>query len=197
VNLHARENTITSDFIAAVQEILGDAGQVVLDTYNVSPDTPPSTIIERAVQFVTDVAFYAPTIKVAEAWPGKSHVCHFNEGNPFPGLYEGRASHLLDTAYLWGNYNQTYPRRCWAVARAFAEDIVGFVTGQGNLPVFNAVGGEAMVRVYGPSAEGLAVQTVGGMDARTERNRGVFELADQAGGLDKLLEVVENLFKSV
>jgi hypothetical protein len=72
-------------------------------------------------------------------------------------VYEGRASHLLDTAYLWGNYNQTYPRRCWAVARLFAEDVVGFVTGQENLPVFNAVGEEARVRVYGPSAEGLAV----------------------------------------
>jgi 3-hydroxyacyl-CoA dehydrogenase len=54
-----------------------------------------------------------------------------------------------------------------------------------------------MVRVYGPSAEGLAVQTVDVMDARTERNCGVFELADEVGGLDKLLEVVENLLESV
>jgi hypothetical protein len=38
---------------------------------------------------------------------------------------------------------------------------------------------------------------VGVMDERTERNRGVFELADQVGGLDKLLEVFENLLRSV
>jgi hypothetical protein len=35
------------------------------------------------------------------------------------------------------------------------------------------------------------------MDEKTERNCGVFELADQVGGLDKLLEVFENLLGSV
>ncbi|KAL3486613.1 Alpha/Beta hydrolase protein [Aspergillus germanicus] len=102
VNLQARRDTIISDFTAEAQKTLGEAGKHVLDAYNISPGTPPSIAVERAVQFVTDVAFYAPAIKIAEAWSGKSYVCHFNEGNPFPGLYEGRASHQLDTAYLWG-----------------------------------------------------------------------------------------------
>jgi hypothetical protein len=111
VNLHARENTIISDITAAAQKALGEAGNHVLDAYNIVLGTPPSTAVERAVEFVTNVAFCAPAITLAETWPGKSYVCHFNKGKPFSGLYEGRASHLLDTAYLWGNFNQTYPRR--------------------------------------------------------------------------------------
>lgn len=177
-----------------MEDSLGEFGEIVTNTYEISEETLPPRAVDSAVRFVTDISFYAAAVKIAETWPGKSYVCHFNEGNPFPGHYKGRASHLLDTAYLWGNYNQTYPRQCWAVARAFAEDVVAFATCHDDLPVFNDT--EQLVRVYGPSERDLSARIMKGTDNRTERNHGIFSLAEQVGGLDALLDAMMKLLGS-
>ncbi|KAM6527605.1 hypothetical protein FALCPG4_008660 [Fusarium falciforme] len=191
VDFSARESTLVCDFTSAVNDAVGESGKLVLEAYKISEESMGKQAVDSAVRFVTDVAFYAAGIKLAEAWPGKSYVGHFNEGNPFAAPYAGHASHLLDIAYLWGNYNQTYPRRCWAVARAFAEDVVSFTTGHDQLPEFKA--SEQLVRVYGPSEKDLVGRVLKVDDEGTERDRGVFELADKVGGLDKLLDVVKKL----
>lgn len=169
-----------------------DAASVLLSSYQISPSTPDAEALLAIVQFITDISFYAPSVTLAEMWPGPVMLGHFNERNPWDGIYKGRANHLLDTAFLWGNYNQRYENANWTVARAMAEDVVSFTSNSDDLPLFE---NKKQVTVYGPSEEGIARKTsvLGGED--TQRNSVIFDLADKVGGLDTLLEAMVNFLK--
>lgn len=162
--------------------------------YNIAADTSDPQALDSIIQFVTDISFYAPAVQMAESWPGLSYVGHFNERNPFEGPYKGRASHMLDVAYIWGNYNRKYTKQNWITARAFAEDFVSFVTGRDQLPVFNRKneGTETSrpVTVYGPSEQNISSKVVELGSLPTGRNHGIFTLAAEVGGLDVLLDAM-------
>jgi len=194
INLNAREKGIAAAFVASVEKSLGaEAASKLLGFYSISRDTPDAEALISIIQFVTDISIYAPAVKLAESWSGPSYLGHFNERNPFEGLYKGRANHLLDIAYLWGNYNQKYTKQNWTVARALAEDLVAFVNGKDDLPVFKGGEGEAgerLVTIYGPSEENISSKTERLGTEATGRNHGIFALAEEAGGLDVLLDAM-------
>lgn len=187
--------------MASVRKSLGpEAACKLLWFYDISEDTPDSKALLSIIQFVTDISFYAPAVKLAGSWPGPSYLGHFNERNPFEGLYKGRASHLLDTAYMWGNYNQKYTKQNWIVARAMAENLVSFVNGTDNLPVFNGssgdVDGKKLVTVYGPSEENVSSKVEQLGTEATCRNHRIFGLANEIGGLDVLLDAMVAFLKN-
>jgi len=160
----------------------------LLGFYGIQAKTNDSEALEAITQFITDIAFYAPSVRIAESWPGAAFLGHFNERNPWDGPYKGKTNHLLDVAYLWGNYNQSYTRQNWTVARALAENVVSFVSEKDHLPEFKA---KRLVTVYGPSEEDISSQTVAWDSKETGRNPAIFQLAEELGGLDKLLDVAQ------
>ncbi|CAG9975614.1 unnamed protein product [Clonostachys byssicola] len=189
VNLNNRQDGINAAFTKSIRESLGDAAaSKLLDAYRISPETSDIDTLEKIISFVTDASFYAPAVKLGQAWPGLSYLCHFNERNPWDGIYKGRANHLLDVAYMWGNYNQKYTNQNWTVARALAEDMVRFTAGKGSLPSFNKEGN--VVTIYGPSDDNISSKhsTLGAED--TGRNHAFFRLADEVGGLDACLDAM-------
>ncbi|KAF7555501.1 hypothetical protein G7Z17_g2139 [Cylindrodendrum hubeiense] len=195
VNLNFREQGIKKAFSNYAHESLGEeSASKLLNFYGINSATADSEALESIIQFITEIAFYAPSIKLAEAWPGPVFLGHFNERNPWDGPYKGKTNHLLDIAYLWGNYNQSYTRQNWTVARALAEAVVSFVSEKGSLPEFKPE--NSLVTVYGPSEENISSHVVGWDDERTRRNDAIFQLADELGGLDMLLETAQGFLRA-
>ncbi|KKK23364.1 hypothetical protein ARAM_002163 [Aspergillus rambellii] len=201
VNLHARLNGITAAFTAAMETYFGtEDARKLLAFYKVdsaTTTTPDPNTLSAVVRFFTDIFFYAPAVQVAQAFAG-STLAHFNEGNPWAGTFQGHASHLLDTAFLWQNYNSFMEPAVRAVAETFASDLVAFVVGEAQLsrarlPDYQQDG---EVIVYGPSAEGHTREIVGAMDERGGRRVGFFQLAGEIGGLDRVRMAARGFLES-
>lgn len=193
--MNFRKQGIRDAFSNYVHEGLGgDAALKLLGFYGIHSATTDSEALGSITQFITDIAFYAPSVKLAEAWPGAAFLGHFNESNPWDGPYKGKTNHLLDIAYLWGNYNQSYTRQNWTVARTLAENVVSFVSEEDSLPEFKSK--QPLVTVYGPSEENISSYRVAWNDEGTRRNSAIFQLAEEAGGLDKLLEAAQGFLKA-
>ncbi|RSM10929.1 hypothetical protein CDV31_007057 [Fusarium ambrosium] len=137
LNLSARQQGITTSFRAHLIKALGQtAASKVLDHYNIRDNTPDEESLLIITQAITDVGYYALSVKLAESFPGDAVLGHFNEPNPWDGVHVGRANHILDVAYLWGNYDEKYGPENRRVARSLAEDVLSFVNGGNSLPVF-------------------------------------------------------------
>lgn len=189
INLNAREKGIREAFQGSIKSNPNlqttATSQRILDFYGIREDSSDQDALFSITSFITDVMFYAPSVKMVQAWEA-SYLCHFNEGNPWEGLYHGRANHMLDIAYLWQNYNHTLTPAQEGVARVFAEHVVGFTAGREAVPKFKL---GHQVTVYGPSCQGISSR-VSHMDdgEATSRRTTFFKLAEEAGGLDVLLE---------
>ncbi|KAJ4328059.1 hypothetical protein N0V84_001427 [Fusarium piperis] len=94
--------------------------------YNISDNTADEESLLSITQAITDVGYYAVSVKLAESFPGDCVLGHFNEQNPWDGVHTGRANHILDIAYLWGNYEETYDNQNRRVAKSLAEDVLSF-----------------------------------------------------------------------
>ncbi|KAH8675161.1 Alpha/Beta hydrolase protein [Ilyonectria robusta] len=188
IDLGARLNGITEAFRLFLIDGLGDtAACKILDHYGILQGGADEESIINITQLLTDVGYYAPLVKAGEAYPAPFILGHFNERNPWAGIHQGRANHILDIAYLWGNYEDKYGPQNKVIAEALAEDVISFIWGQDVLPSFND--GKRVV-VYGPAGDDVARQVLDWRDKKTGRNVSIFELAELAGGLDKLLDVL-------
>ncbi|KAJ5361867.1 alpha/beta-hydrolase [Penicillium brevicompactum] len=201
-SLNELESGIKERFCTAMAQSLGEEATVkILEQYELASETSDSEALLKILQIVTDIAFFAPSFRMAELFGSdeqKWYMGFFNERNPWDGIYQGRANHLLDVSFMWGNYNQSYPARCWTVARALAETLINFTSAKDDsevrLPRLDpAVGAEKrMVTIYGPSDEGIDSNSVELGDPKaTQRSLGIFKLGDQTpGGLDALLDAI-------
>ncbi|RTE70156.1 hypothetical protein BHE90_015446 [Fusarium euwallaceae] len=189
LNLSARQQGITTSFRAHLIRTLGQTpASKVLDHYNIRDNTPDEESLLIITQAITDVGYYALSAKLAESFPGDVVLGHFNEPNPWDGVHVGRANHILDVAYLWGNYDEKYGPESRLVARALAEDVLSFVNGGDSLPAF--AGEEKNVVVYGPGIDGVSRQILRWDDRATARDSAIFKVAKEVGGLGKLLHAL-------
>jgi hypothetical protein len=148
---------------------------------------------------MNDISFYLPVLAYAKSWPGNAYVYHFNEPNPWDGPNKGQASHSLDVAYFYQNYNDYLNSDEQAVAQAIAEDFLKFCHGLVPWPAVGREGSSSpyTARVYGPSSQkeitGIASQEheYGG---RTVRRSTLPVIAQQVPP-DELLKVV-HIFRS-
>ncbi|RSL94914.1 hypothetical protein CEP52_012376 [Fusarium oligoseptatum] len=189
LNLSARQQGITTSFRAHLIETLGQTpASKVLDHYNIRDNTPDEESLLIITQAITDVGYYALSVKLAESFPGDAVLGHFNEPNPWDGVHVGRANHILDVAYLWGNYDEKYGPESRLVARGLAEDVLSFVNGGDSLPAFT--GEEKNVVVYRPGIDGVSRQILRWDDRATARDSAIFKVAKEVGGLGKLLHAL-------
>lgn len=143
----------------------------------------------KFLHFCTDMGYYAATTSFARGWPSSSKVLtfFFNEPNPWPGPFQGQATHVLDVVFLFQNYNDKLPPAQRAAAEAFAVDLMRFVAGQD--PWQANTTGQRHAKVFGPStgSSGSAVARVVGdaESAETGRTTTILDLGRQVG-LDKL-----------
>lgn len=132
---------------------------------------------------MTDIAFLAPALTYARSWSSRAYLYFFNEPNPWAGPWKGKATHILDVAFLFQNYNDFLEPGQRKAAEKFAEDVVLFMNGT---EPWKPYGAESGARVYGQS-EGDEME-VGYMDVEDEksgRRSTIFEVA-RIVGLDAI-----------
>ncbi|CRG83911.1 hypothetical protein PISL3812_01267 [Talaromyces islandicus] len=178
-----------SRFTTALQGALSthpsDVVSHILEAYGLSATTPDTEAWPRVLEFLNDVHFHAAVLAYASGWPedGTAYVYYFNETNPFDGPFKGQSTHILDLAYFFQNYNEFLTPDQQEVARAFAEDLLRFVSGKVPWGSCVGVGKGFSARVFGPSSQKqirrMANEAYGGESQR----RSVLQLLVQEKGV--------------
>lgn len=125
--------------------------ETLLQSYGIVPEDTDNNVdnVNNVLHFANDIGFYAPVVAFAEGWPvGRAHMFHFNEPNPWDGQFKGVASHILDVAFLFQNYNDYLDEEQRRAAETFAAHVLDFVVGKEPYPTYTPGKGGAMV--YGP-----------------------------------------------
>ncbi|KAL2004006.1 hypothetical protein VTN02DRAFT_1069 [Thermoascus thermophilus] len=182
-------------FVTAIRSVLSAhpaEAEEIIKKYGLSEDTPDDEALTAVLDFVTDICFLAPVLSFARGWGGNTYVYYFNEANPWDGPWKGRASHILDLAYLFQNYREFLTPAQQAVASALAEDVFKFCHGVAPWPAVKDgdIENGFTARLYGPSdtkpATGTVRQPYGGESMRRSI---LFDYADKVP-LDDLAKVV-------
>ncbi|KAL6405278.1 hypothetical protein AUP68_12122 [Ilyonectria robusta] len=191
--LAARQEGIAKAFCTFMKENFENTAAVerLLGLYDLSPKTKDSDALIAIMEYFNDVSFYAPACLLASLWP-KGYVGNFNEGNPWNGPNRGKANHMLDTAFLFQQYNSRMAAPQRAVAEAYATDIAAFVAGLDALPQFTD--GEQLV-AWGPSNEGAIHQVTSRASKSSGRRPDFFDVVDDLGGLSALLSGYEKFLR--
>ncbi|KAK2601418.1 hypothetical protein N8I77_010868 [Diaporthe amygdali] len=159
-----------------------DAKEAVLKAY----DTRQEDDSLGFLRFAHDVVQLAATRLIASRWPGSTYVFHFNEPNPWEGRFQGVACHLLDTAFLFQNYEEFLNEEQASSGRTFGRHLIEFVNGEEPYAPFKAASGK--VQVYGPGEPRSRQVDAKDLVAAGRRNP-VFSLAEDLG-LDRLTQIV-------
>ncbi|CZR65553.1 related to carboxylesterase [Phialocephala subalpina] len=123
--LHPRKAGCRAAFTTSIQKSLPDAGDSVLQAYNIRSDISDDEAFLGILNFANDIAFHAPTLTFAKGWLGKKFAYYFDEPNPWDGPWKGgRATHVLDVAYIFQNYNEFLDDEQKVVAERFAESLL-------------------------------------------------------------------------
>lgn len=146
--LGSRLANIASSFIYSLNSSIPYHAAKILSAYSITPSTPSLPALHAILRFATDIAFLAPTISLANGWPGAAYVYHFNEPNPWDGPWKDEAGHVLDVAFLFQNFSEFLAEKQKESARAFAADFICFVNGKAPWQEWARGKG---ARVYGPS----------------------------------------------
>jgi len=125
-------------------------------------------------------------VTIAAAWGSNAYVYHFNEPNPWEGPWKGEATHVLDVAFLFQNYNDYLSEAQRRSAQTLAEDLIEFLYGRAPFPSWTREQGGA--KVYGPPVQ--QAQFVSGTSAEAYgRRNNIFELVAAGADLDSLSAV--------
>ncbi|EWC44411.1 hypothetical protein DRE_01237 [Drechslerella stenobrocha 248] len=174
-----RVSSVPTTFPAHLKENLSndvDALTRINTHYPIKTQTTPTEALDILVQMVSDVGFLAPAHYLAAGFPGKSYVYHFNYLNPWDGIWGGKASHILDAAIAFGNYNskgldQTGVETSDEMQKAF----VCFLNGEEPWKPFQKVRAGPM-RLFG-NGRGRVVSSL----TEAGRHPEVFDIIDNIG----------------
>lgn len=153
----------------------------VLTAYEIGEDISDDEAFQRILYFGNDINFLLPTVSYASYWSGSAYIYHFNEPNPWDGPWKGYASHILDVAFLFQNYNEHLSELQRGTAIKFAEDLLNFANGEAAWPAFTWETGDLFARVYGSSVSEVKerVETVKVPSSRAERRETIFKLTSK------------------
>jgi carboxylesterase type B len=187
-----------SKFVTALNTILAsksDVAQQTLDKYNITKDMTDDEAFPAILNYMNDIAFFAPVLTFAKGWKNNVYVYHFNEGNPWDGPWKDRASHILDLAYLFQNFREFMGPSQQQLAVTFAEDFFKFCHGVKPWPAVaqNDVEAGFTARVYGPAPN--IGQVNGPYNEGSLRRSLLFDDADQVS-LDEFAKVLA-LFRTL
>ncbi|KAL1602608.1 hypothetical protein SLS60_006024 [Paraconiothyrium brasiliense] len=132
MGLASRVQNLAPTLYTSFSASLGAAtATAVLEAYGIGPNTSDDVALQSTIYLATDIVYAAPALSFARAWSGKTYAYHFNEGNPWDGQFKGMATHMLDAAFLFQNYNERMNKGAKVVAQEFARAFLAFVNGIG------------------------------------------------------------------
>jgi hypothetical protein len=168
-------------------KVLGQqSGDNLLKSFNISTSNDSQDALFAATKFFTVNAFVRPSVEYTRAWPdsSKAHLFAFCQGNPFPGTYQGKATHTVDALYQFQNVADQFPtKEDKELGVDFALALVSFAHGIENVPSF---GKDEKVKVWGPNGKLGYVVTL--KDDPMELNRELETIKDL--GVLKVWEVM-------
>lgn len=143
----------------------------------------------RILDFINDVAFTLPAIELAASSSCDSFVLSFNEPNPWDGPFKGYATHILDVAFLFQNFNQYLNEHQRQGAVNLARDIITFANHEAPCKPFNS--GQ---RGFAQYEKGVKTYTELPWPEVAGRSSFIIQMsADKKGpGKDRLMEVFTN-----
>ncbi|CAK7222510.1 hypothetical protein SEUCBS140593_004923 [Sporothrix eucalyptigena] len=130
------------------------AVNVLEQTYGISLGVPDDTVVRNILRWATDIGFQASACTMAHNWPGPAFLYHINAPNPWDGLWQGEACHIMDVVLLFQNYNKQLPPEQQGLARQFAAAVAAFAAGEEPFSSHHEEPCGAMV--YGPPAASSA-----------------------------------------
>ena len=158
---------------------------LILESYGINePGISDEDSFIRVSRFGNDVCFFVPTASMAHGFPGETFLYAFNEPNSWDGPSKGYASHVLDVAFLFQNYNEKLPPDQKKTALTFAGHVFAYMYGQKPWPVFTDDNPGSMIY---EQQRGGCEYTADLHESRTGRSWNIFPIAEQVG-LDTLLD---------
>jgi carboxylesterase type B len=141
---------ITSSFHT---HLASTAAHAVLEAYNITPSTPDDDAMQHIFDLATDIAYAVPALSYARSFPGQTYAYHFNEANPWDGLFKGKSTHMLDAAFLFQHFNECMTPKVQEVAKTLATNFIKFANDVEPWAEINEY--EGNVRTYGPSEKSV------------------------------------------
>ncbi|KAF2827372.1 alpha/beta-hydrolase [Ophiobolus disseminans] len=129
-----------------------DAAAAVLDAYGIRSTTADDEGMDQSINLATDIAYVAPALAYARAFPGETYYYHFNEPNPWDGPFKGSSTHMLDATFLFQNFNEHMSDVAKEVAKSLAAAFIKFANGMKPWADFEET---RSVRTYGPSDKSI------------------------------------------
>ncbi|KAJ4348577.1 uncharacterized protein N0V89_009955 [Didymosphaeria variabile] len=175
MGLGSRTQNLAADLYTSLSASLGAASAIaVLEAYGIRLSTSDDAALQATIDLATDIVYAAPALSLAQAWPGKTYAYHFNEGNPWEGQFKGMATHMLDAAFLFHNYNERMDKGVKDIARAFARAVVAFANGMVPWREFDEDHGS--VKIFGGGEVDRMVGSNGWANGRRDT---LFRLAEE------------------
>src|ERR1700753_888039 len=129
--LATRQKGIQSAFASSLQKyITPQAVDIILQEYGITKAATDEQAYLNILRFSTDLWYQAPAYGLADRFAGRTSILHFNEPNPWEGPFHSEATHILDVAFLFQNYNEYLPKEQLANAVRFGKDIISFANGR-------------------------------------------------------------------
>lgn len=174
--LASRSDNLPESLEKCLKSNLGDNSPLVskiLSAYGIDKSNSDALPI---ISFLNDIGFRLAAQVSANTWArlnadgNESYVVHFDVENPWPGMWQGHASHALELAFLLQNYNEHLGPKQKAIAKKMAYDFIAFANGEAPLESY---GRKETTRTYFARADDQ-----------------VSHVTDQDGG-DRLVPVVD------
>lgn len=154
--------------------------KTILDGYGINESNTDRVPI---LNFLNDIGFAQPAKATVEAFAEagsrlgtKSFLTHFNMPNPWPGQWQGKATHALDIAILLGNYNEFLSPGQKASSDQMSGDFLAFANGKEPFSPY-AAGSGGVSKVY-----------QAGVDAKDDESRVVKESSEAETGRRRILD---------
>lgn len=180
--LAARKDNLATSLKTSLETVFADDPakvKTILDGYGINESNTDRIPV---LNFLNDVGFAEPAKATAEAFAGagsrlgtSAFLTHFNMPNPWPGLWQGKATHALDLAILLGNYNEFLSPGQKATSEQMSGDFLAFATGKEPFSPYSA--GSGVSKVYQAPA-----------DAKEDESRVVKESSEGETGRRQILD---------
>ncbi|KAH7317230.1 Alpha/Beta hydrolase protein [Rhexocercosporidium sp. MPI-PUGE-AT-0058] len=122
----------------------------LLDDYGISNAVNNGSAYHTVSHLANDLSFYLPCDVFAQFFPGRRYIYHLNEPNLLDGPFKGETAHIVDVTFLFKNFDEFLPTRTMAVAQAFSDNIIKFISGE--VPWEASSGENRVALVYGNDA---------------------------------------------
>lgn len=188
-----QKQNIVAPFIKALEAHVTNPATLykVLEMYEISITMTDAHALVPVLRFISEVKFCAAAHFYASAWPRDSYLYHFDEANPWRGPWQGYATHGLELAYLFQNYNEHLNAEQNNTSKAMGADMIEFAYGNSPWTSFRDQEG---FQVFGNSSENIKAWTPYGSekDGRTTR---IATLRDEIG-LEKCSRAIDAFLHS-